>query len=131
MTVLLLILNIIENYILYLRNNAKIILKEVAMQSPFIQFISYLITLIHPNMLFFRKKWGEEITYNGSEVIFYFSRNFNEYLYIIQLTLLIGQIFKTLMVSTLWNNDSSDRVVRMVGFRLSDLFILKCLMRDA
>ena len=36
LTVLLFILNIIENYLLYLRNNAKIILKEVAMQSPFI-----------------------------------------------------------------------------------------------
>lgn len=84
------VLNIMENYITYVRNNAKIILKEVALESPFIQIIKLLIMLIHPNMLFFRKKWGEEITYNGSDVIFYFSRNFNEYLYIIQLTFLIG-----------------------------------------
>ena len=83
LTFIMFILNILENYVTYVRNNAKIILKEVALESPFIQVVKLLIMLIHPNMLFFRKKWTEEITYNGSDVIFYFSRNFNEYLYII------------------------------------------------
>lgn len=31
----------------------------------------------------------------------------------------------------MWASDSSDRIVRYVGFRLTDLYILKCLMRDS
>ena len=38
---------------------------------------------------------------------------------------------KTLTINTRWASDSSDRVVRMIGFRLSNLFILKCLMRNS
>jgi len=34
-------------------------------------------------------------------------------------------------MNTIWANDSSDRMVRMVGFRISNMFLLKCLMRDA
>ena len=36
-----------------------------------------------------------------------------------------------MVINTQWASDSSDRVVRMIGFRLSDLFILKCLMRNS
>lgn len=90
LTFFLLVLNVIEDYLLRQRNNAKIILKEVATENILVTILKTLLTVIHPNLLFFRKKWGEEHTYNGSEVVFLFSRNFNEYLYIIQLTLLVG-----------------------------------------
>jgi len=36
----------------------------------------------------------------------------------------------TLMANTLWAADKSDRIVRLVGFRLSNLFIFKCLMKE-
>ncbi len=90
-----------------------------------------LVSLIHPNYLFYQKKWFNENTYNGSDDVPTFKRNFNEYLYIFQFTWLFFQFFRTVFLNTLWSNDSSDRVVRMIGFRLSTLYILKCLMRDS
>lgn len=89
------------------------------------------MSIIHPNNIFFRKKWIDEETYNGDDNILTFRRNFNEYLYLWQLTWLYFQYLKTLSVNTIWASDSSDRIVRYVGFRLTDLYILKSLMRDS
>ena len=92
--------------------------------------LKYLITIIHPNILFFREQYISEKTYNGSDVFFSFKRNFNEYLYIIQVTWLFLQYLDSLCVNTNWHSDQSDRIVRMVGFRLSNLFVFKCLMKE-
>ena len=113
------------------RNEAKVILKEVSSENIILLIIQLIASIIHPNNLFFRKKWIDEETYNGDDAILKFQRNFNEYLYLWQLTWLYFQYLKTLSINTIWASDSSDRIVRYVGFRLTDLYILKCLMRDS
>ena len=35
-----------------------------------------------------------------------------------------------MLINTIWANDSSDRIVRMIGFRITNLFLLKCLMKN-
>ena len=130
-TGILFILNIIEGVLIKRRNDAKIILKDITEEKLFKFILRMFFSLIHPNMAFFRKKWIWEHTYNGGEVVFKFQRNFNEYLYLFQLTWLYFHFWKTLSVNTIWASDSSDRIVRMIGFRLSNIFLLKSVMRNA
>lgn len=130
-TLILIIMTIIEKVIMAKRNSSKVILKEVSGEQTWFIILQFLASIIHPNNLFFRKKWITEETYNGDDNILSFKRNFNEYLYLWQLTFLYFQYLKTLSVNTIWASDSSDRIVRYVGFRLTNLYILKCLMRDS
>jgi hypothetical protein len=131
MTLVLFTLNVTESIIMKKRNEAKIFLKDVNQEQMLKYILRMVFSLIHPNILFFRKKWIYEYTYNGSPVVEKFQRNFNEYLFLFQFTWLYFHLIKTLSINTMWAADSSDRIVRMIGFRLSFLFILKCVMRNA
>lgn len=130
-TIILFILNILEGIIIKKRNDAKIILKDIQEEKLIKYIFRMIFSLIHPNILCFRQKWINEHTYNGGEIVFKFKRNFNEYLYLFQFTWLYFHFWKTISVNTIWASDSSDRIVRMIGFRLSNLFLLKSVMRNA
>lgn len=129
-TLLLIVLQVLEIRILKQRNQAKKKLREVHLYEPINYLVLVSISIIHPNHLFFRKKLIDEKTYNGSSETFVFRRNFNEFLYIFQLTWLYFQFLKTFLVNSIWYSDQSDRISRMIGFRLSDLYVIKCLIRD-
>ena len=86
LTLLLTMLNLLEFWIVKNRNDAKIILKKFVKQNTIFNVIKFVICLIHPNIFLFRKHWINEYTYNGSDTVFQFQRNVNEYLFLIQLT---------------------------------------------
>jgi hypothetical protein len=81
-TLILLLLVIYEYIIRRKRNESKVLLKEVYGRFDWIIILKIIASIIHPNLLFFRKKWIDEETYNGDDKILKFRRNFNEYLYL-------------------------------------------------
>lgn len=84
------------------------LLKEVYGRFDWVITLKIIASIIHPNLLFFRKKWIDEETYNGDDKILKFRRNFNEYLYLFQLTWLYFNLLRTFITNTSWASDSSD-----------------------
>ena len=82
LTGVLFLMNLLEYYVIYKRNNAKVILKDVVKESRFFIFLRLVASIIHPNLLFFRERFIDEFTYNGGPDVIRFERNFNEYLYL-------------------------------------------------
>ena len=131
LTLLIITTSIIESYLVNLRNREKKILQETETESSLVYFLKIIFYIIHPNIIFYRHSYNKEYAFNGSHDVPTFERNFNEYLYMFQFTFLYFIISKMIINNSIWANDGSDRITRMVGFRISILFLIKCLMRES
>lgn len=131
LTLLIITTSIIESYLVNLRNREKKILQETETESSLVYFLKIIFYIIHPNIIFYRHSYNKEYAFNGSYDVPTFERNFNEYLYMFQFTFLYFIISKMIINNSIWANDGSDRITRMVGFRISILFLIKCLMRES
>ena len=131
LSVFMLVLTIVEYYLYLARNREKKILQESILENNILFALKMIVYLIHPNMLFFRKQYMSELTFDGTYQVPSFKRDFNQYLYMFQFTFMYFVVLKKIVYNTMWANDSSDRITRMVGFRITPLYLVKCLMRDA
>lgn len=131
LTGLIIVVVCVESYLYRAKNRIKKILQEAVVESSWMFGLKILCFIIHPNIIFFRDKYIREWYYGASYKVPEFKRNFNEYLFIFQFTYLYFIVAQAVIYNTMWANDSSDRITRMVGFRINLLYLIKCLMRDA
>lgn len=97
----------------------------------FLGTIAIIMYIVHPNMLFFRKKWiAEHCFMYTSPHFYYFKRNFNEYLFIFQFHVHLVKIIKNYLSRSVYANDSTERISDMFGFRRTYVYITKCLIKE-
>jgi len=93
--------------------------------------MALLAYLIHPNMLFFRKKWILEHCYTStSPYFYYFKRNFNEYLFLFQFHVHLIKLIKNYLTRSVYANDSTERISDMFGFKRGYIYVTKCMIKE-
>lgn len=130
LTGLIIILTLIESYLYAAKNRGKKVLQEAVPVDYRVLCLRLICLIIHPNLIFFRDQYITEWHYGATYDVPEFKRDFNEYLFLFQFTYLYFIVVQSAIYNTKWANDSSDRITRMVGFRITLLYLIKCLMRD-
>jgi hypothetical protein len=89
------------------------------------------VFMIHPNILFYRKRWISESAFSFNEPFYFtFRRNFNEYLFLVQFNIHAFKILSNFFQASTYGNDSTERVAQMYGVDRSDHFIAKCFIKE-
>jgi hypothetical protein len=95
-----------------------------------IKWIPSVVFLVHPNYLFYRVRIFEENYTTKQMLSSSFRRNFNEYLFIFQITLLFGKFFINILRMSDFSKSRVRRLTRIFHFACSTKFVLKCHLRQ-
>ena len=100
-------------------------------QSYYLRWILSVFFLIHPNILTYRLQITTEYAFSRSYQHSSFKRNFNDYLFIFQLTLIMGKILINILRLSRFSKPRIHRLSRICGFSCTRSFVFKChLLKD-
>jgi hypothetical protein len=105
---------------------------EVEINSAYLfRYLSSLLFLVHPNYLTYRLQIIDEQAFSRKPRSTIFRRNFNDYLFLFQTTMLVGKVIVNFLRLSRFSRPRIHRLSRICGFSCTTAFVFKChLLKD-
>lgn len=131
LTLVLILVEVAEKVVIVRRLSDRKTRKSIKASRLLLWVVKLICLIVHPNPIFFRKKWIDEHVYAGGFVIDFIRRNFNEYLFLFQFTFLLGQLAIGWVQSFDFNNDEAQRIKRAFSIKSTYRFLLRSLYAES
>lgn len=108
------------------KTDANVVSELKPTQSYFLRWALSMPFLVHPNLLTYRLQITTESAFSRTHSRSTFKRNFNDYLLLIQLTLIMGKLLIGILRLSRFAKPRVHRLSRICGFSCTRSFVFKC-----